>query len=205
MDIDGYLVYLKGVISPSRLRHSIGVMQVMGELADVYSLDRDRAVAAALLHDAGKELSPTRQAELVVTAGIARQLPYDDDYVHYYHGPVGAALVPQELGITDDIILDAIAAHTYYGPTSNYDTSLSWCLRLSDLLEPGRDWSRVKWLRGIARLRAAAYGGRLAEAAFLQTGWLIQWFEADGTLIHPSMAQAYQQLAARLNLDRSFL
>ena len=60
---------------------------------------------------------------------------------------------------------------------------ICWCLRFSDLLEPTRDWSKVRWLgKGVVRLQEAAYAGRLAESAFLQTGWLIQRFgEAGGS------------------------
>jgi len=171
-------------------------MQVMGDLADVYGLDRERALTAAVLHDAGKELSAAQQAELVAAAELEPLRPYSDDYTRYFHGPVGAALVRLRLGITDGVILDAITMHTFYGSGPNYSTPLTWCLRFADLLEPGRDWSRVKWLREIEKLRAAAYGGQLAEAARLQTGWLLQWYEADGVPVHPSMAQAYQELAA---------
>lgn len=180
-------------------------MQVMADLVEVYSLDRDQALTAALLHDAGKELTSSQQAELVAAAKYEMQQPYDNDYVHYFHGPVGSWYVHRELGIQEEVILDAIANHTYYGDGPNYKTPLSWCLRFADLLEPGRDWSRVKWLKGIARMREAAYAGQLAEAAFLETGWLIQWFEDEGTLVHPSMVRVFQELSARLGVGREFL
>jgi len=196
VNLDTFLAFLRTVISPKRLEHSQGVMLVMGELAEVYDLDRERALTAAILHDAGKELSAAQQAQLVAAAQIEPLRPYSDDYTHYFHGPVGAALVQRDLGITDGMILDGITMHTYYGSGPNYGTPLTWCLRFADLLEPGRDWSRVKWLREIGRLREAAYGGQLTEAARLQTGWLIEWFEADGVPVHPSMAQAYQELSA---------
>jgi predicted HD superfamily hydrolase involved in NAD metabolism len=205
LDINQYLPFLRRAISPKRLEHSLGVMQVMAELSSIYSLDPDRATTAALLHDAGKELTPAQQAEIVAEAKIKLQQPYDLDYVHYFHGPVGSLYVHREMCISDSVILDAITTHTYYGTGANFDTPLSWCLRCADLLEPGRDWSRVKWLNGIARMRMAAYGGHLAEAAFLETGWLIQWFEADGVPVHPNMLRVFQELSAKLNLDRSDL
>ena len=104
--------------------------------------------------------------------------------------------MPRDLGLTDPVILDAIIMHTYYGGGPSYTTRLVWCLRVADLLEPGRDWSRVKWLRDLARVRAAAYAGRLAEAARLQTGWMIDWLDADGVPVHPSMRAAYAALLA---------
>jgi putative nucleotidyltransferase with HDIG domain len=72
--IDRYLSFLERVLTPKRFQHSIGVMQVMEELAKVYSLDRDKAVLAGLLHDAAKDLAPARQTALVEEAsGRSRQ------------------------------------------------------------------------------------------------------------------------------------
>lgn len=42
--LEDYQSFLAGVLTPTRLRHSTGMMQVMGELADVYQLDRGVAM-----------------------------------------------------------------------------------------------------------------------------------------------------------------
>ena len=39
-----YLPFLEEVLTQRRLDHSLGVMQVMGELAEVYDLDREKAM-----------------------------------------------------------------------------------------------------------------------------------------------------------------
>ena len=201
-----YRSFLEQVLTPHRLQHSLGVMQVMGELAEIYALDREQALVAGLLHDAGKDLSPARQAQIVGEAGIEIHYPCDRDYLLYLHGPAGAYLVRKELGISDALILDGISMHTYYGDGANFTAPLLWCLRFSDILEPNRNWSKVRWLRaGAERLRETVYAGRIAEGAFLETGWLIQWFRAAGFPVHPNMRRVYRELSARLGLDESFL
>ena len=62
--------FLEKVLTPSRLAHSLGVMEVMGELAEVYQLDRHKALTAGTLHDAGKDLSVEKQNELKKAANI---------------------------------------------------------------------------------------------------------------------------------------
>ncbi len=195
---DLYLPFLTCVLTPARLRHSQGVMQVMGELAGVYAIDRELAETTGLLHDAAKDL-PAEQVECIVQANaIPLPTPEDRDYVLYLHGPVGAAFVRQELGIQDPRVLDAIYMHTYAGEGANYNAPLTWCLHVSDILEPNRDWSQVPWMReGAPRLRELAFAGRLEEAMLLQTGLLIDWFSTKGYPVHPNMRKVYQELAAR--------
>lgn len=59
--IDRYLPFLKGLLTPPRLQHSLGVMRVMAELAPIYSLDRAQAMTVGLLHDAARDLSSADQ------------------------------------------------------------------------------------------------------------------------------------------------
>lgn len=146
-------------------------MHVMEELAEVYSLDRERAALAGLLHNAAKDLEPAQQKVLVEEGGIEIRHTCENDWSYYLYGPAGAYFVYKELGIKDTLILDAITTHTYYGNGKNFDAPICWCLRFSDILEPTRNWSKVKLLRrGVRRLRDVVYEGRLDEGALLQTG-----------------------------------
>jgi len=202
--VDRYLPFLRQELTPARLQHSLGAMQVMGELAGVYALDRDTALAAGLLHDAAKDLDAARYMALVEEAGIEIRYPADADFNHYLHGPVGSYFVYRELGVADRLLLDAITTHTYYGGP-NFDAPLCWCLRFSDILEPNRDWSKTKWLRTAAiRLRDLAFAGRMEEGALFQTGQLVAWFEKTGAPVHPNMVKVCRELTARLKVDRTF-
>ena len=201
-----YTSFLEQVLTPSRLQHSIGVMQVMIELAEVYSLDREKAMVAGLLHDAGKDLSPTHQQRIVQEAAIAIENPCDRNYMLYLHGPAGAYFVQKELGITDKLILGAICMHTFFGNGDLFNSPFVWCLRFSDILEKNRKWTDVRWFReGRLRLQDVVYDGRIKEGAFLQTGWLIRMYEEKGFPIHPNIRRVYRELSVQLNVDDTFL
>jgi predicted HD superfamily hydrolase involved in NAD metabolism len=206
MDGDQYLPFLEHVLKPKRLEHSLQVRLVMGELAEVYGLGQKQALVAGLLHDAAKDLNEVEWLKLVAEAGIVIQHEADKDFNLSLHGPVGAYLVHKELGIEDTVILDAITSHTYYGEAVGFDAPISWCLRFSDLLEPGRDWSNVYWLKkNMPRVREAAYSGHIVEAAALQTGSLIRWFGEFGMAIHPNMYRVWAEKSAILGVDDTFL
>jgi HD superfamily phosphohydrolase YqeK len=64
MTFDRYHAYLTQRLSPARLQHSLGVMQVMDTLAPLYGLDPAAAHIAGLVHDAGKELPMEQMLEI---------------------------------------------------------------------------------------------------------------------------------------------
>ena len=84
-----YYDHLRGILKPSRLRHSLGVMWTAVQAAPLLGLDVRKARIAGLLHDCGK-----------AAAGALE------------HGPVGAEIARRELGVEDEEILGAIRWHT---------------------------------------------------------------------------------------------
>lgn len=192
-----YLPFLERLLTPSRLGHSLRVMDVMRDLAAIYSLDRGRAMTAGLLHDAARDLEPEAQLALVEEAGITFLHPCERHPV-YLHALAGAYLVSRELGVTDERILDAIAAHSYAGRGERSNELLSRCLRAADLVA-----SRLEW-NGRERLKRVVYGGRIEEAALLQCGWLIEYLERQGVPVHPNLANRFAALSAELGATESF-
>ncbi|RPJ42795.1 MAG: HD domain-containing protein [Chloroflexi bacterium] len=184
-----YTIFLTNILTPARLQHSQGVMQVMGELAEIYGLDREVAMTAGLLHDAAKDLSPEEQQRWVREGNIPVQYPCERDYSLYLHGPVGAYFVQKELGITDRLVLDAIATHTWCeAERDNFHHPLSWCLRFSDILEPYRRWDGKAHIvgEGAPRLRELAFAGNLKEAALFHADMIIRFFDENGYPVHPN-------------------
>lgn len=202
---DRYHQFLGRVLTPARLKHSFGVMQVMGELAEIYHLETHQARAAGLLHDAAKDLSQNQIDQIIQEGQIEIQYDSDLDYVLYLHGPVGAYFVERELGVEDALILDAIRNHTFYGSGPNFESAFQWCLRFADVLEPGRNWKPEKLGRGVERLREIVYAGRLEEGAFFETGWLIQLLGGQDRPVHPNIRRIHQELGDKLGLDERFL
>jgi predicted HD superfamily hydrolase involved in NAD metabolism len=197
MNTEDYTDYLECILTPHRFQHSLDVMEVMGELAEVYQLDRTQAMTAGLLHDAAKDLEPEQLLALAEEARIEFRHPCERLPV-YLHAPVSAYLVSKELGITDSLILDAISTHSYFGVGDNFDGPFSWCLRSADLVEPGREW------KGVKRLRSVVYAGRLEEAALLQCSWLIKFLPEIGIPVHPNLIESFRLLSTMLNAGEAF-
>jgi predicted HD superfamily hydrolase involved in NAD metabolism len=195
--INRYLSFLRGLLTPARLKHSVGVMQVMAELIPIYSLDPAPAMTAGLLHDVARDLSSGSQLALAEEAAVELRDPCERHPV-YLHALVGEYLAAKELQITDQLILDAIAAHSYAGNGHNFDASLSQCLRFADLLVPSREW------KGMKKLKNVVYARRVDEAALLQCGWLIEYFEEQRVPVHPNLRRQYQTLSGKLGATQSF-
>lgn len=191
-----YLTFLKGIATPGTLQHSRNVMQVMSELAEIYSLDPARARIAGLLHDVAKNIDSQQLLTLAEQARIVFDYPCERLPI-YLHGPVGAYLLKKDLPIADEV-LDAISTHTHYGQTSKFHADLSWCLRFADLVEPTRKW------KGVKKLRSVVYGGRVEEAALLLTGWLIEYFREVKIPVHPNIVRVHHHLSVIIDADEHF-
>lgn len=198
VNILDFEAYLRNRLTPKRFEHSIGVMNTMEELAQLYSLDRRQAITAGLLHDIAKELPADEWSAIASCDPLLASDTHRYDYDHYLHGPVGAMLVQSEFGLSDQEILGAISTHGYYGPWEQFHRPLAWCLRMADLLEPGRNWNTNIWFREIMNpLREAVYAGHLMEGASIVTKQLIAWYENIGLAVHPNIRQTASEASAR--------
>ena len=192
-----YLPFLKSALTLPRLQHSEGVMRVMGELAEIYALDRAQAMTAGLLHDAARDLEPKRQLALAEEAKIEFSHACERHPV-YLHALVGAYLVSKELGVSDSLILDSISMHSFVGDGNGFDAPFSWCLRFADILAPVKEW------KGMKKLESFVYAGRMEEAALLQCGWLIEYLQEIDIPVHPSLTKNFQALSAKLRVADLF-
>ncbi len=199
LSAEGYLPFLKEVLTPKRLEHSLSVMKVMRDLAAIFDLDQELAEKAGLLHDAAKDLAPQQQSQIIAEARILRHYDCDDNYELYLHGPVGAAFIERELGITDPLLLAAVESHTSYGNSPYFDHPLCWCLRFADVLEPTRNFRDEPLIReNLSVLHKLVFHGRFPEGVVYQTDMLMKWFKVKGFPIHPNMRKANKRFAASL-------
>jgi predicted HD superfamily hydrolase involved in NAD metabolism len=190
--LEPHFTYLEKNLTPARLQHSLGVMAVMAELAPIYGLEPHAARLAGLAHDAGKELPLAQMLEIAERLHLKLAHPADRDAL-FLHGPASAYVAQHRMGITDPRVLEAIGYHSYMldGPVQS--PAFVWCLRFADLLEPGRDWVDMK-----QRSAPLVYGGRLAEAAYVLTDWLVPFLEGVGVLSHPRQVRLIEQLREHL-------
>ena len=192
-----YSRFLRATVTPRRYRHSTDVMNVMADLSAIYTLDTTQAMTAGLLHDAARDLPFADLLRLAHEAHLVLVHPSEEHPI-YLHAPVGAYLVGKELGVCDNAVTEAIAAHSHVDPPGGSDGVLLHCLRVADVLAPIREW------KGMKRLESMVYLGCLEEAALLHAGWLLEHFEQEGIPIHPHLVDTVQRLSAKLSVTESF-
>lgn len=155
-------------------QHSLGVAETAAELALRFRGDRHRAYLAGLLHDYGKVYSPTELRCKAEQLGLCLDRVSLEEK-GLLHAPVGAALLPVEVGVTDSALLEAVAYHT----TGRAEASLlEKVIYLADMIEPGRNFEGVEKLREISR-------SDLEGALLAAVEHTIQRVLQRGLLLHP--------------------
>ena len=176
-----YLEALSQRLTQKRLQHSLGVEKMAGRLAREYGVSPEKAEIAGLLHDYAKYIPDDQMLRYAQQFGIPLCSAYREK-PNLLHGPVGAKLVQQELGVEDQEILKAIEHHTTGAAGLGM---LEEIIYLADLLEENRDFEGVEELREML-CKGADETMRCAldrELAFLRS---------QGRTIHPDTAAAYE-------------
>lgn len=186
-EVEDWLVsQLTQLIDGRRLSHSLGVRDTCEYLAVRYGSDVRKARLAGLLHDCAKGLDDHQLMHQATQYGIDVSQWQDYD-LSLLHGPAGASLARERLGITDVEILHAVAVHT----TGCTEMSLlDLVLFVADYIEPGRAFEGVDQIRSAAEqsLELAALKG------FTKT---IKHLLHTDRLIHPLTIHARNSLLMR--------
>ena len=189
LHVEYYITFAEQQLTPYRFKHSLGVMQVMSELASIYSLNKATAMTAGILHDIAKEFASDDLIKMAVENNVALCTEYDKIPL-FLHGPVGACYIAQKLGVRDSMVLEAISQHSYFEQGAALSPSFCWCLRFADLLEPSRDWEELR-----NQLEPIVYAGEIGEAAYLLMRWIIPFHESSFLPVHPNMHGVFGQLS----------
>ena len=176
-----YLEALRQRLTPGRLTHSLGGEKMAVDLAEKYGEDTEKAAIAGLLHDYAKYVADEQMLAYAKEFGIPLCRAYEAQ-PNLLHGPVGAKLVEQELGICDAQVLAAIAHHTTGAPGMS---RLEEIVYLADLLEENRNFEGVEKLR-----QALDYG--LEQAIEQAMAHELAYLQKQGGQVHPDTAAAYQ-------------
>jgi len=137
---------VKELTNEKRFKHSQGVMQVAGELAEYYGLDVQKARLAGLAHDCVKNVPCEKMFEL------AHRLGCELDEVtkletKLIHAPLGAYYAKKVFEIDDEEIFSAI----YYHTTAKRNMTLfEKVIYIADVIEPNRNFDIVDQLRRLA-------------------------------------------------------
>lgn len=171
-------------MSQKRFQHVLGVEQAAVQLAEKYGASTEAASIAALTHDYAKERSDKEMQELIYRE------QFDLELLEYgsniWHGPLGAFLVEQELGISDSDILDAIKYHTIGAAEM---TILEQVIYVADYIEPGRNFPSVENARKIA-------AENLQAAVQYETKQTLQHLIEKNRKIYPKTIATYNKWVA---------
>ncbi len=177
---------LRGLMSDSKLAHSLAVRDECEALAVRYGADPQKARLAGLLHDCARDLGESDLLHAAQRHGIDPDEWRTEDY-SLLHAPVAAILASELFRIRDTDILHAIAVHTTGCVGMR---TLDLILFVADYIEPNRGYPGVDEIRRAARhsLELAALKGYAATMAHL--------LQSD-RVIHPRTLEARNDLLTR--------
>lgn len=176
-----YLETARRMTTEKRLRHSLGVEKMAVSLAKRFGEDEQKASAAALLHDIAKKTKDyTALAEKynIESDEVEREMP------DLLHGPIAAAIMEHELGITDEDILNAVRYHTTGRPGMS---RLEKIIYMADLVEENRAFEGVEALR-------EAVQTDLDRGTRLGMAHVLIYLAATGSLICEKSVRAYNDM-----------
>lgn len=175
-------------LSDKRYQHTLNVKKMAVKLAKRYDVNEEKAALAALLHDSAKEISKDEMKELMAKypqyadGGESRPSPV-------WHGVCAAILARTEWGVTDEVVLSAIACHT---AGKSGMSKLDKIVYLADMTSKERDWQGVNKLRKLELkdLDAAML------AALKQTNDFVL---SQGKPLDPMSKAAYEDILQQVN------
>ena len=172
------LSYLKA----KRIPHVLGTEQTAKALAEKYGADVEKALFAALRHDATKRLSMEEQLAMCEHYHIELD-ELEKKALKLLHAKTGAALARDMYG-ADDEIYNAILWHTT-GKANM--TLLEKVIYLADYIEPNRDFDGVEDLRKVV-------WEDLDKGLEMGLAMTVEEMEQMGNPVHHNTLQALEYL-----------
>ncbi len=132
---DVYTEFVKSVLPEKRLIHTAEVVITAMQKTKELSLDGNKVVLAALLHDCAKYVDYTTVSGFSLPDGMPKPV---------VHAFLGAYIIERVLGVKDQEVIDAVRYHT----SGKADmTTLGKLILVADMIEPNRDYEGVDKLR----------------------------------------------------------
>lgn len=168
------MAQIKNKFSAQRWQHIMGVYETALKLAQIFGADQEKTGQAALLHDYGKTLNDQQILAQAAQYGLTLD---ENDYQtpELLHGPIGAKMVAQELGIKDPEILQSISAHTL---GNEQMSKIDKIIFLADMIEPNRNYP------GLDTLRATVFTD-LDRGLLMGFDRTLEYLKSTGRTIHP--------------------
>ncbi|MFY9139603.1 MAG: bis(5'-nucleosyl)-tetraphosphatase (symmetrical) YqeK [Thermacetogeniaceae bacterium] len=173
-------------LSKDRMRHVLAVRDCAAELAALHGVEQRDAAVAGLLHDYARDIPADQMLSMARARGLV-SCSVEEKVPLLLHGPLGAQLIKEDLGIDNPQVMEAVALHTLGRPAMG---RLAQLIYIADLIAPGRDFPSVERLRKIAR---DDLDRALLECFASTIGYCLQKFK----LIHPQTIDAWNYYVVR--------
>lgn len=184
MERNAILNLLRRKVSAARFEHCLGVETIALALAPHFGAPEAKVSPAALLHDLCREYPPELLLKLAANFDIVIDNIEQAEPV-LLHGPVGAALVREELGLDDPEILEAIQFHITGAPGL---APVGRLVFVADLIEPGRVFPVAQ------HLRQAAFEISPDQLLLRVYDHTLEHLIRQGYLLHPRMVAGRNEL-----------
>jgi len=167
--------------------HIHRVVDIARRLADCYGIDQEQAAQAALAHDVARAMTDGELLRRAKGMGlpiglIDRRLPI------LLHGPVGAEILQQELGLIDQSVYKAVYWHTTASPDLD---ELGKLVFIADKLDPDKI-AYYPYLPQISEIAFQNLDAAILEFLTRRTMDLL----AQGELVHPMMVETRNAMLA---------
>ncbi len=173
---------VKNYLTESRWAHTVRVAVTATENCRRAGVDEKDALTAAALHDCAKYLKP----DCNELQGFEIPDGVPDPVIHQY---AGAYVAEKMFGITDGNILQAIRCHASGKPDM---TALDKLIFLSDMLEEGRTFQGVEYLRTV-------FADNIDKAMEAALKHQLKYLNSTGEEVYPLTVQAYEYLKGNKN------
>ena len=179
INIDKIKVNVKKYLDEKRYKHVERVAVAAAELAEIYIVPVEDAVAAAYLHDVAKFFEITKMIDLVKGKYLEIENKMSQTTA-ILHGFAGAEFIRNNydmFGIDNEEILDAVKYHTI---GSENMSTLSKIIYLADAIEAGRTWDGVEKARELAKKD-------LDKALIYEIKTKLEYLLSIENIIHPNI------------------
>lgn len=177
---------IQAAMSAKRYQHVQRVVAYAQHLAQRHAVNEEQVTLAAWVHDYAKERADADFLKAIDDYGLDPDLKNWGNNV--WHGVVGAELIRTELGVTDEIVLQAVREHTTgAGETM---TPVSQVLFMADYLEEGRTFPGVQAARELTDVS-------LAAGVHYQITHTLRYLITQQVPIHPASLVTYNYWGTR--------
>ena len=146
MDENNIIKKLKGLLGPSRFKHSLRVREKVLHLSKFHRVDHYKASTASLLHDVSRYMD--RKGLLKFAEKINLPIdPISRKEPKLLHAPIAAYIAGKEFGVKDPQILMAIKSHTLGRKNMSL---LEKMVYIADHVEEGRSHADAAKARKLA-------------------------------------------------------